>query len=161
MTAIIIGGVLVVAVAIVVAVTSLGGSKSPKATTTASSTTTAQGATKHAKPHHKTTTVAAPANAAEIQVAVLNGTETTGLAHRVSGELQQAGYSQAGALNGSPPGSNQVTEVEYTGGHQGDAESVAHSLAVTHVQPLESSVASLAGTASVVVIVGADKTASG
>jgi hypothetical protein len=153
--------VLVVAVAIVVALTSLGGSKRPRAATTAASTTSAQGAAKHAKAHHKTTTVAAPANAAEIQVAVLNGTETTGLAHRVSSELQQVGYSQAGALNGSPPGSNQVTVVEYAGGHQGDAESVAHSLSVTHVQPLESGVTSLAGSASVVVIVGADKTASG
>jgi hypothetical protein len=152
--------VLVVAVAIAVALTSLSGSKSPRAATTAATTTSAQGVAKHAKAHHKTTPAAAPANAAEIQVAVLNGTETTGLAHRVSGELQQAGYSQAGALNGSPPGPNQVTLVEYAGGHQGDAESVAHSLAASHVQPLESGVASLAGTASVVVIVGADKTAS-
>jgi hypothetical protein len=155
----IIGAVLIVGVAIVLAVTSLGGSKSHGAATTAASTSSTTSTTKHAKVHHKAP-AAAPANAAEIQVAVLNGTETTGLAHRVSSELQQAGYSQAGALNGSPPGAK-VTTVEYAAGHQGDAESVAHSLAVTHVQPLEASAAALAGSAGVVVIVGADKTASG
>jgi hypothetical protein len=90
-------------------------------------------------------------------VAVLNGTETTGLAHRVSGELQQAGYSQAAALAGRPPGANQQTVVEYTSGHRGEAEGVARSLNVSQVQAIEPSVSSLAGSANVVVIVGADR----
>ncbi len=91
---------------------------------------------------------------------MLNGTETTGLAHRAASELQTSGYSQAVALSGRPPGSGLVTVVEYAGGHRAEAEGVAHSISVTHVQPIEAAVAALAGSANVVVIVGADKATS-
>jgi len=90
-------------------------------------------------------------------VVVLNATETTGLAARTASGLHQSGYSQATALAGRPPGSGEVTVVQYASGHQAEAESVAHSLSVTHVQAIESPVAALAGSAKVVVIVGADK----
>jgi hypothetical protein len=90
-------------------------------------------------------------------VAVLNGTGTTGLAHRVSGELRSQGFSKATALNGRPPGANQVTVVEYASGHQAQAQGVARSLGVSQAQPIEGTVASLAGSATVVVIVGLDK----
>lgn len=111
--------------------------------------------------HPKTSsqsTATPPANAAETTVAVLNGTETTGLAHRVSTALQRRGYSQANALNGRPPGVGQETVVEYASGHQAEAEGVARSLSVKQVQPLEAGVAGLAGSAQVVVIVGANTT---
>ncbi len=116
------------------------------------------------KTHHKATktssrTTAPAGNPAETIVTVLNGTEKPGLAHRVSGQLQQSGYSQANALNGHPSGANATTVVEYANGHQGDAEGVARSLSVKQVQPLEASVATLAGSAKVVVIVGADTAA--
>jgi hypothetical protein len=75
----------------------------------------------------------------------------------VSGALQQIGYSQAAALAGRPPGSGQTTVVQYTAGHQSDAESVARVLSVSKAKPIEPGVSSLAGTAGVVVIVGADK----
>lgn len=91
---------------------------------------------------------------------VLNGTGTTGLAHKISGELNQHGYAKAQALNGRPPGANQVTVVEYAGGHRADAQSVAHALGVSQAQPMEATVASLAGSATVVVIVGLDKAAT-
>jgi hypothetical protein len=96
----------------------------------------------------------------ETSVVVLNGTGTTGLAHRVSGELTQHGFSRATALNGRPPGANQVTVVEYAGGHKADAQGVARALGVTQAQPMEGTVASLAGSATVVVIVGLDKAAT-
>ena len=149
--------------ALVIVLTSLGGGSSspsasssgvPPAPAAAKTHTTAKHTTTHKQAAPKAT---APANAAETPVTVLNGTETTGLAHRVSGQLQQIGYSQAAALAGRPPGAGQATVVEYTAGHQSDAESVAHVLSVTKVQPLEAGVSSLAGSAGVVVIVGADK----
>jgi endonuclease I len=148
--------VIVVAAAVVVALTSLGGSSAKTGTT---ATSTAKATKTHARSaksaHHAK---AAPAvSPAETNVAVLNGTETTGLAHRIAGDLQQGGYSQANALDGTPPGSGQVTVVEYASGHQAEAEGVAHSLSVKQVQPLESAVSALAGSAPVVVIVGADK----
>lgn len=158
-----VGGALIVAAALVAAVTSLGGSSSGSAVT-ASVTTTAHRGAAHAKhPSHKSTpapAAKAPAvSPAETSVAVLNATEAEGLAHRTAIALQQSGYSQATALNGRPPGSGQVTLVEYVGGHQAEAEGVARSLSVVHVQPIEAAVTTLAGSANVVVIVGTDKAA--
>jgi hypothetical protein len=93
-------------------------------------------------------------------VVVLNGTGTTGLAHHVSEELQQGGYSRASALDGRPPGANQVTVVEYASGRQADAQRLARSLGVSQAQPIEGTVASMAPGAGVVVIVGLDKAAA-
>jgi hypothetical protein len=145
----------------VVAVSALGGSSSPKrgASTSASTATTTATSAKHKT--HPSKSAAPPANAAETTITVLNGTETAGLAHRVSTSLQQRGYSQAAALAGRPPGANQTTAVEYASGHQADAEAVARSLSVRAAQPVEAAVAPLAGSADVVVIVGADKAATG
>jgi flagellar basal body-associated protein FliL len=161
MIALIAGAVIVVAVAAVVAATSLGGSSSPKQATSTVTTSASRTATKHAKhASHKPATTAPKTPAvspAETNVAVLNATEAEGLAKRTASTLQQNGYSQANALYGKPPGSGQVTVVEYASGHQAEAEGVAHSLSVTHVLPIEAAVTALAGSANVVVIVGADK----
>jgi hypothetical protein len=156
---VIVGGLLVIA-AIVLIVKSLGGSSASKnAATTSVSSAGHSTATHHSKAHAKAPAKgAAPTtNPAETVVDVLNGTGTTGLAHRVAGDLQKSGYSQATALAGRPSGSNQTTLVEYAAGHQGDAQGVAHSISVSQLQPLEGSVASLAPAATVVVIVGLDK----
>jgi hypothetical protein len=155
--------VLVAAAAVVVALTALGGSSSPKASTSAGRTRTTSGSHTSARHHgtSRTGSTSRAANPAEASVAVLNGTETTGLAHRISGQLQQRGYSQSTALSGRPQGTSQETLVEYAAGHRADAEGVAHSLAVSRVQPMEAAVASLGGSAKVVVIVGADKAAAG
>jgi hypothetical protein len=162
----IVGGVIVVAAAVVAALTLLGGSSGSKPASTAA-TTASRTKARHASTHHHATSSggsssgSSATNPAEASVAVLNGTETTGLAHRFSGALQQRGYSQATALAGRPAGENQASVVEYASGHQADAEGVAHAIGVTRVQPLEASVASLGGSAKVVVIVGADKAAAG
>jgi len=112
----------------------------------------------HKAAHHASTTAAVSStSAAETNVAVLNATESEGLAHRTASALQQNGFSQATALSGHPPGSGQVSVVEYVSGHQSEAEGVAHSLSITHVLPIEAGVTALAGSADVVVIVGADR----
>jgi|GEM_PF-1298421 len=164
-TAVLIAGAAVAVVAVIVlAIVMLGGSsssKNPKSTPVSTVVKTAKkSSSAHAKKstQSSTSTTTPPANAAETTVAVLNGTETTGLAHRVSIALQRRGYSQANALNGRPPGSGQETVVEYAGGHQAEAEGVARSLTVKQVQPLEAAAAGLAGSAQVVVIVGANTT---
>jgi hypothetical protein len=159
---VLIAGGLIVLVAVVVgALTAFGGSSGGKpSTTTAAKTPTSTAAT-HPAHAHKTPSKAVaktPAlSPAETTVAVLNATEAEGLAHRTANALQQSGYSQAEALNGKPPGSGQVSIVEYASGHQAEAEGVAHSASVTHVQPMEAAVAALVSSANVVLIVGADK----
>ena len=151
-----IAGVAVLVAAVVLILSNSGGGSS----TASSAHRTAGGASgaAHARTHATHGSTAAGAGA--VNVAVLNGTGTAGLAHRVAGELRQSGYSQATPMGGSPPGSNQVTVVEYASGHQGDAEGVARSLGVGQAQPMEASVASLSGSATVVVIVGPDKAAT-
>jgi hypothetical protein len=130
---------------------SLGSSSGEQASTTHTTSSTA---------HQPSASTAGAASPAEINVAVLNGTEKTGLAHHVAGELTQFGYSKAAALGGRPAGANPTTVVEYTSGHQADASAVAHALGVATVQPIEVTAATLAGSASVVVVVGLDKAAS-
>jgi hypothetical protein len=161
-TLVIVSGVLVALAAIVVIVSSVGGSGGKAATSTAS-TAGGQARASHPRTHvvrHSTGSSSPAASPAETHVVVLNGTETTNLAHDVSGLLRQSGYVQATPLAGRPAGENQVTVVEYAPGHQAEAKGVARSLGVTHLQPLESSAASLAGTAAVVVVVGADRASS-
>jgi hypothetical protein len=140
-----------------------GGRSNSKSAAAAASTTGVHTSRTHAKSHTRhvsTETSSSAASRAETNVAVLNGTETSNLAHSISNNLHQSGYTRATPLNGRPPGANQVTVVEYTSGHQADAQGVARSLSVTRVQPVESGAAALAGSASVVVIVGLDKAAT-
>jgi hypothetical protein len=151
--------VVVAAVVAVVALTALGGSsgKTPKISSVGT-VTTSHSATTSTKAHKPAAKHEAPAvSPAETTLAVLNATESEGLAHRTAIQLQQSGYSQATALGGKPPGSGQVSVVEYVSGHKAEAEAVAHSAEVTQVQPIESAVAALASSANVVLIVGADK----
>jgi hypothetical protein len=158
-TALIVGGVLVAVAVLVAILYSIGGGGSgTTSATTAGSTAGANTGTAHSGSHARR---ASGGNRAETSVAVLNGTETAGLAHKISSNLRQSGYTRATALNGRPSGANQVTVVEYAGGHLQDAQGVARSLGVTRVQPMESSTASLAGSAGVAVIVGVDKAATG
>jgi hypothetical protein len=160
-TALIVGGVVVGIVVLVLALTSLGGGGGSGKGANAGSTST--NVTHTRTTHHAATgggsssgesTAGSPASTS---VAVLNGTGTAGLAHRLSGTLRQSGYGRATALNGRPAGVHQVTVVEYSSGHRGDAEGVARSLGVTQVQPMEAATTSLAGASTVAVIAGADK----
>jgi LytR cell envelope-related transcriptional attenuator len=157
--------VIVGVVAVVLVVSSLGGGSSGKsAARTAAATTTAHVHHAHpstsasAHPSESSTSAVSPA---ETQVAVLNGTSTAGLAHRLSSSLQQSGYSQATPLNGTPPGSHQTTVVEYSSGHRAEAAQVARALSVSQVQPMEASVSPLVGSSTVVVIAGMDKAGAG
>jgi hypothetical protein len=163
-TILIVGGVIAVAVVVAVLVlSSSGGGKSNVQGSTAAQSTgqSAAGTTHHT--HHTQTnpnhgeSSATPASPASTTVAVLNGTSINGLAHSLSKDLQQSGYAQANALNGTPPGSHPTTVIEYTSGHHAEAQGVASALSVTQVQPMETAVSSLAGTATVVVIAGEDK----
>jgi hypothetical protein len=159
-TILVLGGVIAVAVVAVVLVLSSGGGgkSSVQGSTVGQSTASTTHHTHHTQtsPKHGESSAAA-ATPASTTVAVLNGTSINGLAHSLSKDLQQSGYAQANALDGTPPGSHPTTIIEYTNGHRADAQGVASALSVTQVQPMETAVASLAGAATVVVIAGEDK----
>jgi hypothetical protein len=162
MAALVVGAVVVAGAAAAIALGAVGGSSNPKTTSTNATLTSARrGHHAAAAPTHKVASNPAPkapaVSPAETNVAVLNATEAEGLAHRTASALQQNGYSQATALSGRPPGSGQVSVVEYASGHEAEAEGVARSLTISHVLPIEAGVTALAGSADVVVIVGADR----
>jgi hypothetical protein len=162
-TILILGAVVVVAVAIGLIISSAGGGKSAVQGSAAGqgagkSTARTTHHTHHTQtsPNHGESSATA-ASPAATSVAVLNGTSINGLAHSLSKDLQQSGYAQASALDGTPPGSHPTTIIEYSSGHHAEAQGVASALSVTQVQPIETAVSSLAGAATVVVIAGEDK----
>lgn len=122
---------------------SSGGGK-PAGTSSGAGTSTAHGET------------ALPAgNPSETHVVVFNGTETQGLAHHLSENLQQSGYTLAVAQSGNPPGGTySATTVEYASGHKVDAEHVAQTLGGAPVHKLDAALAGMANGATVVVVAG-------
>lgn len=165
-TALIVGAVVIGAVAVVLVASSRGGSSGKGAATTSTAKTATRARARHS--HTSTSATAHPGEVsapvvspAEAQVAVLNGTGTPNLAHRLSASLQQSGYSQATPLSGTPPGSRQTTVVEYTTGHRAEAAQVGQALGVSQVRPIEAAVSPLAGSSTVVVIAGLDKAGAG
>jgi hypothetical protein len=158
-TAVVLGAVIAGVVAIVLIASSTGssGGSGRAGSATSGSVHALRG---HVRSHGGGSSRAAVHGTGQTSVVVLNGTGVTGLAHQVSAKLHQSGYSQATALAGRPAGANRVTVVEYASGHRADAQGVARSLGVTQVQPTETSVASLSGSAPVVVVVGADRASS-
>jgi hypothetical protein len=138
---------------VVLAVSVLKGGGS-KATPTATQSSPA-GEVKPSSSH--TTAQVKASNPAEIAVVVLNGTSTAGLAHHLAGDLQQSGYTRAESSAGVPPGTHATTVVEYAHGHRAVAQAVAKTLDVNQVQAIEGTTASLAGSATVVVLAGADQ----
>jgi hypothetical protein len=150
-TLLIVGSVIVAVVLLLVVVSALKGSGSggaPSGPTTVNTQSPNNG-----KSHNILVSPAATA------VTVLNGTDTNGLAHHLATDLQQSGYGRAEASSAVPPGTYSTTVVEYTDGHRSEASGVAKALDVTRVQPISATTASLASSAMVVVVAGADQAA--
>jgi len=103
------------------------------------------------------------AGASGVTVAVLNGTATSGLAHRVAQKLSGGGYKQ-GTVATATDQTHTATVVAYMPGHQHDAMAVAATLKLgpASVAPLDQSTQAVACpppaacNATVVVTVGSD-----
>jgi hypothetical protein len=94
----------------------------------------------------------------EIEVTVLNGTAVPGLAATYGDKVQGKGF-QLGAVTNS---ARSFTEsvIMYKRGHAPEARRVASVLGISDVRLISSDIASAAGSASVVVIVGEDNAAA-
>jgi hypothetical protein len=156
-----VGVLIVVVLVLIFALSALkgGGSSTPTAAQETNVSQTAGSTTAHSTTRHKTSRSAIAANPAETSVVVLNGTATTGLAHHLASDLQQSGYTRALASAAVPPGTHQSTVIEYSSGHRADAQGVARTLNVTQVQAMDPTISGLAGSATVVVLAGADQAA--
>ncbi len=153
MTLLILGGVVLAVAVIVLAVSALKGGSKPSSAAT-------QPLVHSTVAHTRGPAPASPAsNPSQVNVAVLNGTSTNGLAHHLAADLQQSGYTHAEASSAVPPGTHATTVVQYVPGHRADGQAVAKALDVTQVKPIEASTASLVSSATVVVLAGADQAA--
>jgi hypothetical protein len=110
-------------------------------TTTAATTTTTGGTTR---------TTLRPASGVTVQV--LNGVWVAGLAHRVAGQVQAAGYDVVAAKTAL--GNYSVSRVYYTGGHRADAEAFKDRFPAFSV--VEPAPANLSRGVALHVVIGKD-----
>jgi hypothetical protein len=100
----------------------------------------------------------APAlNKGSITVAVLNGTTVTGLAATVANKVEQAGFRRGNTNNALTQGQQAESVVEYSDGNVRAAQLVGRKLGISQVEKIDPQTQTLAGDATVTVIVGADK----
>jgi septal ring-binding cell division protein DamX len=92
-----------------------------------------------------------------ITVAVLNGTTVTGLAATVADKVEQAGFRRGNTNNALTQGQQAESVVEYSDGNVKAAQLVGKKLGITQVEKIDPQTQTLAGDATVTVIVGADK----
>jgi LytR cell envelope-related transcriptional attenuator len=146
-----IAGVLVLGAAAAIGVPALvNGSKSSNSKSSSSTTSTT------AKKKKTTTAAIAPS---KITVAVLNGTSIPGLAAQVGDRVDAEGFTK-GTVSNAPQGQGQRANsvAMYAPGHERDAAQVARKLRIRNIQAVDPNTQQIAGDASVVVIVGSDKT---
>jgi LytR cell envelope-related transcriptional attenuator len=117
------------------------------------------GAKKSKKASATTPTKAAAVAPDKITVAVLNGTSIPGLAAQVGDRVDAEGFKLGTVSNASQGSGQRANSVAmYAPGHQSDASSVAKKLGIRNITRVDANTQSIAGDASVVVIVGTDKT---
>ena len=95
-------------------------------------------------------------NPADVKVAVLNATTTTGLAARIGSRLQSAGFN-TGNLTNAAEQSRTESVVMFKPGKNDEARTVARRLDIGSIEPIDAQTEPLVGDAIVVVVLGADK----
>ncbi|MGI8805813.1 MAG: LytR C-terminal domain-containing protein, partial [Thermoleophilaceae bacterium] len=98
----------------------------------------------------------APLDPSTIEVAVLNGTSISGAAQSVSGTVEQAGF-QIGNVANATEQTSAESAVLFAEGARSAAREVGRELGISQLEPVGTDTQDLAGTADVVVVVGADQ----
>jgi hypothetical protein len=94
------------------------------------------------------------ASPGEIEVAVLNGTSSEGLAATWGGKVEEQGFELGAVTNTESEFEESV--VMFKPGREPEAKEVAEGLSISKVQPMISEVAEVSGGANVSVVVGED-----
>jgi hypothetical protein len=102
----------------------------------------------------KSTTAKTNLKPDEIEVAVLNGTEATGLAATWGDKAENKGYEVGAITNTTSTFENSV--VMFKGGAAAEAQTVAKGLNIHKVQPMTAEVSGVSNGAKVSVVVGED-----
>jgi LytR cell envelope-related transcriptional attenuator len=99
----------------------------------------------------------AAVNPANVTVAVLNGTTVPGLAATLADQVEEAGFQEGTIANFLPNQQLAESVVQYTPGHEREAAAVGRRLDIAQREAANPSSQELAGDATVIVLVGADK----
>jgi hypothetical protein len=99
---------------------------------------------------------APPIDPSTVTVAVLNGTTVTGLAGTTGQKVVASGFRLGNVATASQQ-QRAESVVLYRPGQSRQARAVARKLGISQIEPVDAQSASLAGAASVIVVVGADK----
>jgi hypothetical protein len=137
--ALIVAGVIVVGGGVAFGVSQLGGDDEAGA------------------PDDRAQTPAEPVNPSTVTVSVLNGTTVPGLAAQIGDEVESQGFQRGNVANALDQQRTEST-VLFGEGAEREAQLVARRLDIATVEPVDPDSQALGGTASVVVIVGADQT---
>ncbi|HKT82386.1 MAG TPA: LytR C-terminal domain-containing protein, partial [Solirubrobacterales bacterium] len=95
----------------------------------------------------------------EIEVTVLNGTATPGLAAEFGDKVEGKGFQLGAVTNSSTSFESSV--VMFERGHKPEARKVAKALGISEVKLMTPDIESVSGDAPVSVIVGEDNAATG
>jgi hypothetical protein len=98
-----------------------------------------------------------PVNPSTVTVSVLNGTTVPGLAAQIGDEVESNGFQRGNVANALDQ-QRATSVVLFAEGSEREARAVAKRLSITEIEPVDPDSQALAGNASVVVIVGADRT---
>jgi hypothetical protein len=100
---------------------------------------------------------AAKVKPSEVEVAVLNGTATAGLAATYGDKLETKGYELGKVTNSDEPAETSV--VMFARGHKSEAKKVAKQLQIDSLQLMTGTIETDSGEANVAVIIGEDDAA--
>jgi hypothetical protein len=152
-----VAGVLIIGGAAVFAITQIGADEDPTpAADRAPNGSGASGAVNEDEDDGDDGRQRAAIDPSTVTVAVLNGTTVPGLAAEVGDRVETFGFVLGTVANSSD---QQLAEsvVQYTQGHERDALAVGRRLKISQRTPVDPSTQELAGDATVVVIVGGDR----
>jgi hypothetical protein len=99
----------------------------------------------------------APVNPTTVTVSVLNGTTVPGLAAQIGDEVESAGFQRGNVANAIDQ-QRAESVVLFAEGADREARLVARKLHISQIEPVDPESQALAGNASVIVIVGEDRT---
>jgi hypothetical protein len=115
------------------------------------------GSDENAKGKNGKAPVAKQIKPAEVEVAVLNGTSTPGLAATFGDQIESRGYQLGAVTNSDEPAESSV--VMFTRGHKPEAKKVAKQLQIADVKMMTTDIKADSGEANVAVIIGEDDAA--
>lgn len=138
-------GVLILIAGGAFAVGLIGGGQAPTPEVTADGRTSVPGAS-----------TPGSRSPASVTFSVLNGTGVAGQAKQVADELEAAGYRRGNVTNASTRKAESV--VLFALGARREALAVARRLGISQTETIDAASQTLAGDATVVVVVGADQT---